>query len=189
MAFNRKLLLLPVLLAGLSGCASSERVSPPCCYSGPVTLASLEQLSVRTTSGRILSIQQALPGFQSRSSLVGPTLPFREISGEDIIYASLEPLLAVYDSNRNDILERPEFILLYLSEALRGLGVKVDYFAHPEPVRALVIPSADISGLVHYVKTHLARMNPEGRKIFADLESAGIDLRYKSTVAEEPDEG
>jgi len=176
-------------MAGLSACASTTVPVPPCCYEGPVTITRLKQLTITTTSGSSLSIQQALPGFKPEKGFITRALPVREAESQDIIYASLEPLLPLYDANADGTLETPEITLLYLREALRGLGVNVARIGNPTPVRALAIPSADTGGLVTYVQSQQGRMSPEARQIFADLTQLGNDILTRGSEGGSDDQG
>ena len=167
--------LLP-LITLLSACVSTTVPSPSCCYQGEVTLTRLHQVIFETTNGKTLTLAQVLPGFQAQEGLFTSPLPFREAKSEDIIYASLEPLLPLYDSNRDGRLEYPEIITLYLRETIRGLGKDVERIGNPATIRTLIIPPADIGGLVNYVQSHLHQMSPEAQLIFSDLSLLGLDL-------------
>jgi len=172
--------LLPTLF--LSACVATNVPVAPCCYDGPVAVTGLDQLTIKTTSGKTLGIQQALPGFKPQEGVITSTLPFREVFSEELIYQNLEPLFPIYDSNRNGILEEPEVTLLYLRETLRGMGTNVEQIGNPAPVRALAIPAADVGGLVQFVKANKGRMNAEAQLIFADLELLGSDLLSKGSM-------
>ena len=180
--------LLP-LLSILSACVSTTVPVPPCCYEGEVALNRLAQLTIKTNSGKTLSIEQALPGFKPQAGFITSTLPFREVYSEDIIYASLEPLLPLYDANGNGLLEQPEVTLLYLREAIRGLGIEVQQLGNPAPIRALVIPATDVGGLVVYVEAHRGQMDPKAQLIFADLNLLGSDLLSKGSEGGAEDKG
>ncbi len=179
--------LLPML--ALSACVATTVPVNPCCYDGPVAVTGFDQLTIKTTSGNTLSIQQALPGFKPQQGFLTSSLPFQEVNSEDIIYASLEPLLPIYDANRNGVLEKPEVTLLYLREAIRGLGVNVDQIGNPQPFQALAAPAADVGGLVQLVKARRGQMNPEAQLIFADLELLGSDLLSKGSEGGEGGDG
>lgn len=169
-------LIVLSLVAGLAACGSTTTPIAPCCYTGPAAVVRLEQLVIETRSGQRLNIRKALPGFKPQEGFITRSLPFQEVHGEDIIYASLEPLLPLYDANANGTLETPEVIMLYLREALRGMGVQVRRIGAPAPARALILPAADIGGLVGFVQANRVRMNPTARHVFADLELLGNDL-------------
>lgn len=169
------IVLLPIITL-LSACVSTTVPSPSCCYQGEVTLTRLHQVIYETGDGKTLTLAQVLPGFQPQEGLFTSPLPFREAKSEDIIYASLEPLLPLYDSNSDGRLEHPEIITLYLREAIRGLGNDVKRMGNPAPISTLIIPPADVGGLVNYVQAHLSQMSPEAQLIFSDLSLLGLDL-------------
>jgi hypothetical protein len=169
-------------LAVLTGCGSTTTPVPPCCYQGAVAVTRLEALSVRTTEGRRLTFVQAFPGFMPQDGLFTRPLPFEEARGEDIIYASLEPLLPIYDANGDGRLERPEILVLYAREAARGTGTPVAAFlAGDTEAWAVAAPNADVGGLVTWTRERLPGMSPEAQAVFRDLERLGIDLRTRGS--------
>jgi len=169
---------LPMLaaVALLGGCASSTTPVPDCCYRGAAVTARLGALQVRTTDGRRLGFEDALPGYRPEEGLFITALPFTEARGEDFIYASLEPLLPMYDANGDGRLERPEVIVLIAREAALATGTPVEsLLSGDEAVWAVSAPSADVGGLVTWTRVERGRMTPEGQAIFRDLERMGQD--------------
>jgi hypothetical protein len=106
-------------------------------------------------------------------------MPFDEVESQDVIYASLIPLYSIYDANRNNLLERPEIIVLHTLEAMRATGTAVRHLGGDTPIGALAAPNADIGGLMNWVHAHLDSMNEEGQMIFRDLELLGRDLQIR----------
>ena len=186
--FHLLICTLPIITL-LSACVSTTVTAPSCCYQGEVTLTRLHQVIFETRDGKTLTLEQVLPGFEPQRSMFTSSLPFREANSEDIIYASLEPLLPLYDSNSDGRLEYPEIITLYLREAIRGLGKEVQRLGNPAPIRTLIIPAADVGGLVNYVQTHLHQMSPEAQLIFADLNLLGLDLLAPGSKGGSEDQG
>jgi len=174
---------LPALAAiVLAGCASPTTPVPPCCYQGAVVTTRLESLGVRTTDGRRLGFDEALPGYRPQQGLFSTALPFNKALGEDIIYASLQPLLPIYDANRDGRLERPEIIVLVAREAARATGTPVEHLlAGDDPAWAVSAPNADVGGLVSWTRTERGRMTPEGQTVFRDLERLGQDLKLRGS--------
>lgn len=168
-----------VALTALSGCASNTTPVPPCCYEGAVTTARLGDLDVRTADGRTMKAVDGLPGFTPDLRLFSLTLPFSEVESQDVIYASLIPLIAIYDANGNTVLEQPEIIVLHVLEAMRATGVEARHLESDSPVWALSAPNADVGGLMNWIRTHRDSMSEEGQLIFRDLELLGQDLRTR----------
>jgi hypothetical protein len=169
-------------VAALSGCGSTTTPVPPCCYQGAVAVTRLEALSVRTSDGQQMRFAEAFPGFTPQSGLFTRPLPFEEARGEDIIYASLEPLLPIYDANGDGRLERPEILVLYAREAARGTGTPVAAFlAGGTEAWAVAAPNADVGGLVTWTRARQSRMSPEAQAIFRDLERLGLDLHTRGS--------
>ena len=60
---------------------------------------------------------------------------------------------------------------------------------NPAPIRALIIPPADVGGLVSYVQTRQSQMSPEAQLIFADLDLLGLDLLAPGSKGGSEDQG
>ena len=182
-----KIFTLPIALIAftLTGCATSTTPTPPCCYQGAVNTARLGTLDVHTTDGKSAKFSDLLIGFTPADSLFTSELPFSEAEYQDFIYASIEPLFAVYDANHNGLLERPEIIALYAQEALLASGVDVRQIGANNPTGAISAPTADVGGLVDWVKARRGTMNDRGRIIFRDLEHLGLDLRTRGSENED----
>ena len=165
----------------LTGCAVSTRPVPPCCYAGAVTTTRLGALEARGADGRRLRFEEVFPGFRPDEGLFTAALPFEEALREDIIYASLVPLLPIYDANGDGRLERPEVLVLYAREAARATGTALEHLGGDQAVWAVSAPNADVGGLVRWVQASQTRMDPEGQAIFRDLERLGQDLRLRGS--------
>lgn len=177
-------LRIPALAIGaalVTGCVSNTTPVPPCCYAGAVTTARLAEVPVRTADGATRRFSEVFAGFIPEEGLFARTLPFNEVQRHDIIYASLEPLLPVYDANGDGRLEQPEVLVLYAREAARALGTPLRHFGADAPIWAISAPNADIGGLVRWVNANRGRMSAEGQAIFRDLERLGIDLRTRGS--------
>jgi len=172
-------LLTAITALALAGCAANTTLVPPCCYEGAVTIARLGDLDVRTEDGKRMKVVDALPGFTPDERLFTRAMPFDEVESQDVIYASLIPLYSIYDANRNNLLERPEIIVLHTLEAMRATGTAVRHLGGDTPIGALAAPNADIGGLMNWVHAHLDSMNEEGQRIFRDLELLGRDLQNR----------
>ncbi len=184
MRHHRAPVLAACVLLGsvLTGCASTTTLVPPCCYLGAVTTTRLETLEARTDDGARIAFVDALPGFRPQDGLFTTPLPFEEVLREDIIYSSLQPLLPIYDANRDGRLERPEVTVLVVREAARATGTPVEaLLAAGNPVWAVQAPNADIGGLMTWVNARRASMTPEGQAVFRDLERLGLDLRQRGS--------
>lgn len=178
-------LLAAFITVALAGCATSTTPTPPCCYQGAVATARLGTLDVQTVDGKVAKFADLLPGFTPVDSLFTNELPFSEAEYQDFIYANIEPLFALYDSNHDGLLERPEVIALYAQEALLAAGVNVRHIGASNPVGAISVPTADIGGLVNWVHARRSAMNARGQKIFHDLEQLGLDLRTRGSENED----
>ena len=174
--------LLPALLVGiLTGCVSSTTPVPDCCYQGPFTTSRLGVLELSTEAGTRIGFGEAFPGFAPREALFSTALPFDEVESQDIIYASLIPLLPIYDANSNGVLERPEVIVLFVREAARATGTALRHIGGDTPIWALSAPTADVGALVDWAYARLGTMDPEGQQIFRDLKLLGQDLRTRGS--------
>lgn len=170
--------LLAVL--ALTGCASSTTPVPPCCYAGPVETLRLADLPVTLAGGRTVRFTEVFPGYAPQEGLFAHALPFDEVLAEDVIFASLLPLLPLYDANGDGRLEKPEVVVLYAREAALASGVDVAHFGSPHaPIWAVSAPTADIGGLIAWAKANREYMHPEGQAIFRDLEELGRHLRVR----------
>lgn len=173
----RQLTLLAI--ATLAGCTSNTTLVPPCCYQGEVTTARFEALELTRENGKRMTLVEAMPGFKPQVGLFAAALPFEQVDRADMYFASLQPLLEIYDSNRDGMLERPEVIVLYLREALLATGTAVRHLGGDTSIGALSAPNADVGALVHWAESRRSTMNSQGQRIFSDLERLGLDLRYR----------
>lgn len=162
-----------------TACVSNTTPVPPCCYAGAVTTTRLADLPARTEDGRTRRFDEIFPGFTPEEGLFARTLPFNEVLRHDIVHATLEPLLPLYDANGDGRLEQPEVLVLYAREAARATGTRVRHFGADTPIWAISAPNADIGGLVRWAQATRARMSAEGQAIFRDLERLGRDLRIR----------
>lgn len=177
-----------LLVLALAGCASSTTPVPPCCYAGEVETLRLAELPVTLADGRTLSFAEVFAGYAPQQGVFARALPFDEVLPEDVVFASLLPLLPLYDANGDGRLEKPEVVVLYAREAARATGVDVAHFGAGEPVWAVSAPSADIGGLVAWVEANRSRMSPQGQTIFRDLENLGRDLRVRGSEGGDGDD-
>jgi len=176
----KTLKLLTILaVAALAGCASNTTPVPPCCYQGEVTTARFEALELTTENGERMKLVDAMPGFKPQVGLFAAALPFEQVDRADMYFTSLEPLLDIYDSNRDGMLERPEVIVLYASEALLGTGTALRHLGGDTPIGAISAPNADVGGMVQWAESRRSTMNSIGQQVFSDLERLGLDLRNR----------
>jgi hypothetical protein len=161
--------------AALLACASSTDIRKPCCYTGDVTLAKLASVHLVLKDGTQLPFETAFVGFESQTGLFTTTFPDRKISIAQVTYASLIPVLPVYDANEDGWLQTPELTVLYIREAAIGMGHEVDYIGVNPRVSALTTSAGDFGGLMEYVKGNEAAMSEQARQIFSDLERVGED--------------
>jgi hypothetical protein len=166
-------------LATLAGCASNTTPVPPCCYQGDVTTARFEALEFTREDGERTKLVDAMPGFKPQVGLFSAALPFEQVDRADMYFTSLQPLLDIYDSNRDGMLERPEVIVLYISEALLGTDTPIRHLGGDTPIGALSAPNADVGGLVQWAESRRSTMNSKGQRVFSDLERLGLDLRNR----------
>lgn len=178
---RRWLPLLTVAASLVAGCAGSTLAVKPCCYAGAVTTARLGALPVTLASGRVVAFGEAFPGFAPQPGLLTASLPFDTVLREDVIYASLRPLLPLYDANGDGRLEKPEVVVLYAREAGLATGTDIRHFGAGPAVRAVSTANADLGGLVAWVRSRRAAMSERGRLIFDDLERLGLDLRTRGS--------
>ena len=179
---NTPLKLLALLaVSTLAGCTSNTTPVPPCCYQGDVTTTRFETLELTREDGKRMKLLDALPGFTPQVGLFAAALPFDKAERADMYYGSLEPLLERYDSNRDGVLERPEIIVMYASEALRATGTPVRHLGGDTPIGAVSAPNADVGGLVNWTEARIDTMTREGRQIFRDLERLGLDMRNRGS--------
>lgn len=174
---------IPVALIAatlLAGCATSTTPVPHCCYAGEQVTTRLEALELRTEDGRTLRFSEVFVGFAPQESLFMRTLPFNEVQGHELEFARLQPLLPLYDANRDGQLEKPEVLVLYAREAARATGTRIRHFGADLPIRAISAPPADVGGLVGWVQARRANMDAEGQALFRDLERLGRDLRTRT---------
>ena len=176
----KTLKLLTILaVATLAGCASNTTPVPPCCYQGEVTTARFEALELTTENGERMKLVDAMPGFKPQVGLFAAALPFEQVDRADMYFTSLEPLLDIYDSNRDGMLERPEVIVLYASEALLATGTALRHIGGDTPIGAISAPNADVGGMVQWAESRRSTMNSKGQQVFSDLERLGLDLRNR----------
>ena len=181
-------LLTSIMAATLSGCVSNTTAVPPCCYQGAVTTAPLSTLQLRTEDGKDMRLIDALAGFTVEQGLLASPLPFDEVESQDFTFASLAPLMAVYDANGDGMLERPEIVVLYAREAILASGTAVRHLGADTPIWALSASNADVGGLVNWVHAHRDTMNSNGRVIFSDLQRLGLELRYRPNEDSDSDD-
>ena len=169
------------LLATLASCASTMELVPPCCYTGDVALAHVEDVKLTLSDGSRVGFTQAFPGYQSQTGPFTTAFPFRKVEIAEVTLGALRPVLPQYDANDNGNLEEPELTVLYIREAALGLGLNVDYVATDDRADALVLSAGEIGGLVRYVKANMDQMTPPARDIFKKMELLGIKLRSKGS--------
>lgn len=174
-----RLLTILTLAATLAGCASNTTPVPPCCYQGAVTTARFEALELTLENGERIRLVDAMPGFKPQVGLFTAALPFEQVERSDMYFSSLEPLLDIYDSNGDGILERPEVIVLYAREALLATGTQVRHLGGATPIGAISAPNADVGGMVQWAESRRSSMNKKGQLIFSDLERLGLDIRNR----------
>jgi hypothetical protein len=186
MRIGRSLTL--IVAATLSGCVSNTTPVTPCCYQGAVTTATFSSLDLRTEDGKRMRLLDALAGFTAEQGLLASTLPFDEVEGQDFTFASLAPLMTIYDANHDGMLERPEIVVLYAREAMLASGTAVRHLGAETPIWAISASNADVGGLVNWVRAHRDTMNPNGRVIFRDLQRLGLELRYRPNEDSDSDD-
>jgi len=161
----------------LAGCTSSTQPVPPCCYQGTVTTTRLAALEAVASDGRRLRFADIFPGYVPQEGLVLRPLPFNEVQQQEIIYASLEPLLPLYDANGDGRLEKPEVLVMYAREAALATGTPIKHFGTDTPIWAVSAPTADVGGLVGWVQAQRGVMTEAGQALFSDLDLLGQDLK------------
>lgn len=175
-------LVLAALALGLSACAGNGSPRPPCCYQGELTLARVSEVYLSLESGQRISISEAFPGFAPRSGLLAPQLPFFNAEISIVTFGALIPLLPQYDANQDGFIQEPELTVLYIREASIGLGHDVNHVGGNPRVGALVLPGAEVSGLVQYVNDNRSRMSPGTQEVFRDLVLLGQQVLIESTI-------
>ena len=182
-----RLLTILTLAATLAGCASSTTPVPPCCYRGEVTTARFEALELTMENGERKNLVDAIAGFKAQDGLFFAALPFEQVERSDMYFASLEPLLDIYDSNGDGMLEQPEVLVLYVTEALLATGTPVRHLGGDTPIGAISAPNADVGAMVQWAESRRSTMNSKGQQIFSDLERLGLDLRNRGGDEAEDD--
>ena len=172
----RRVVMTGVVLV-LGGCVSATTVSPPCCYAGDTVSARLLDLQVQLEDGRLLSFAEVFVGFEPHDGVLTRSLPFTDLVPADIIYASVAPLLPLYDANGDGKLEEPEVLVLYIREAALAMQVPVAHLGESPGIWALATSNADEGGLIRWAESRRPQMTPAGRRLFADLERIGADRR------------
>lgn len=178
--------VIALLTLFLAGCVSNNTPTPPCCYSGAVTVARLADLKLRTEGGEQKAFTQVFTSFTPQQGLFASTLRYEEALSEDIIYASLRPLIDIYDANLDGRLEIPEMVVLYVSEAARATGTPLRHVGGDAPIRAVAAANADLGGLLSWVRTRRDSMNKEGQTIFRDLQRLDLDLASRGSEGDDP---
>lgn len=178
----RVALALTALAFGLSACAGSGAPRPPCCYQGDLTLARAADVYLSLKSGQKIGFSQAFPGFAPRPGLLAPQLPFFNAEISTVTFGALFPLLPQYDANQDGFIQEPELIVLYIREAAIGLGHDVSHVGVNPRVGALVLPAAEVSGLVQFVNDNHSRMSADARGMFRDLVLLGQQVLIESTI-------
>lgn len=177
--------MLRMLPAGLvlllSACASTTDLVPHCCYPGEAALARLENVQLVMDDGSVATVAETLPGFAPSTGLFTKPFDFRRLDIARVTYASLQPVLPLYDANGDGRLDEPEITVMYLREAARGLGHEVDHLTvDGERADAITVARADVGGLMSYIERNLDAMPPEAQAIFRDLELVGLDIRRRA---------
>jgi hypothetical protein len=181
-----RIVVTGALAALMAGCVSNTQPVPPCCYAGAVTTSRLASLQLSTDDGKRLRFAEVFPGFTPQEGLFATPLPFNEVEQHDIIYASLEPLLPIYDANGDGRLEKPEVVVLYAREAARATGTPVRHLGGETPIWAVSAPNADVGGLVSWAQQRRATMTEDGQTVFRDLERLGLDLATRGSEGGDP---
>ena len=174
----------PTSLSGaatLASCASTTQPVQPCCYTGDVALAHVEDVKLTLTDGSRIGFAEAFPGYESQPGPFTTAVPFRKVEIAEVTFGALRPVLPQYDANDNGNLEEPELTVLYIREAALGMGLNVDYVATDNRADALVLSAGETGGLVRYVKANMDQMAPPAQDIFKKLELLGIKLRSKGS--------
>ncbi len=170
-----------LLLLTLASCASTTEPISPCCYTGNLALAHVEDVKLALADGNKVGFPQAFPGYQSQSGPFTTAFPFRKVEIAQVTHGALRPVLPQYDANENGNLEEPELTVLYIREAAIGLGLNVDHVATTDRTDALVLSAGETGGLVRYVNANMDRMAPAARDIFKKLELIGLEQRSKGS--------
>jgi hypothetical protein len=178
------LLAVSIALA-LTGCVSNSTLVAPYCYQGTVTSAVFSALDLRTDDGKRMHFVDALPSFTSENGMFSRALPFDEVEAQDFTFASLAPLIAVYDANKDGMLEQPEIILLYAREAMFATGTAVRHFGAETAVWAVAASNSDIGELgAHAPQGDGAN----GRATFRDLQRLSLDPRTRPSEDSDSDD-
>ncbi|MDX1512431.1 MAG: hypothetical protein R3174_01695 [Gammaproteobacteria bacterium] len=180
--------LLTLVLSACAGTGTGEP-APPCCYSGAYQLARVGDVYLALENGQRLAFDQAFPGYAPETGPFQTAFPFIEADISLVTYAALRPVLPQYDANGDGRIQQPELTVLYIREAALGLGHSVAHVGTNPRTDALVLPSAEASGLVRYVKSRMAQMTPEAQKVFRELVMVGQDLRLKGSEGRDREVG
>ncbi len=170
-----------LMMVTLASCASTSEPVTPCCYTGDVALAHVEDVKLALTDGKEVAFRQAFPGYESQPGPFTTAFPFRKVEIARVTHGVLRPVLPQYDANDNGNLEEPELTVLYIREAALGLGLNVDHVATSDRADALVLSAGETGGLVRYVNTNMDRMAPASKDIFKKLELVGRELRNRGS--------
>jgi len=165
----------------LSACASTTDLVRYCCYPGEAVLTRMENVQFVMADGSEASLAETLPGFAPKTGLFTKPFDFRQLDIARVTYASLRPVLPLYDANGDGRLDEPEITVMYLREAAIGLGHEVDHLAvDGEKADAVTVARADVGGLMSYIDANMDAMSEEARAIFRDLELVGLDIRRRA---------
>lgn len=170
--------------AALLACTATTEIRRPCCYTGDVTLARLADVHLVLDDGTRMPFETAFPGFEPEKGFFTTTFPDPRIDIARVSYASLVPVLPLYDANEDGWLQYPELTVLIIREAALGMGHAVAHVAVDSRVSALSTSAADFGGLMQYVKRNESSMNETARQIFTDLERVGQDWMLRGSESD-----
>ncbi len=171
----------------LAGCAAPTVPPDPCCYAGAYSKARLADVRLVLANGQAQTFAALFPDFRAGDGWILTPLPFQEADIAQVSYDTARAAMLQYDANGNGLIEAPELTVLYIREAARGLGHQVAHLEASPRTAALVLPAADIDGLMQWLKRNRSRMTPQAQALTADLERVGLDLRNRGS--EGGDEG
>jgi len=83
-----------------------------------------------------------------------------------------------YDANGNDFLERPEMAVMYIQETALGLGHPVTRLSYNnQRIEALQITTADLGGLMSFIRDNSRELEPQTRQLFRDMPHIVEEIR------------
>ena len=171
-------LILTALLLSLTACATDSTVWTGL-YPGPAERTRLSDVYISLDDGSTLPFGDVFEGFQPDNRLFVKRFPVDKIHVSDIFNREIAAVLQAYDANENRVIEEPEFAVFFVLEGARGLGYAARHVEVNGRTEALVLPTADVGGLMNYVDERLPTMEEPARTYLTEVKWIGYDELLK----------